>query len=333
MKRLDPSILEELYAHPAGYVSGQKLAHRLGLTRAAVWKQVEALRAQGYDIEASPRRGYRLRGVPDLLLPEEVARALGRSGPTTIRWRVVYRRQVGSTNEVAKELAVQGAPEGTVVLAEEQLAGRGRLGRDWSSPPGVGVWTTLLLRPSLPPLACAPITLVTAVAVADAIEHATGLKVGIKWPNDLLLGGRKVCGVLTELAAEMERLSYLVVGIGLNVNQTSVELGPDLERRATSLRLESGAPVHRVSLLAQLLVDFDRAYASFLRGGFPPLREHWRKRSITLGSQVRALGPAGIVEGVAVDVDVEGGLVVETAGGSRQIVRSGEVTTARRAGG
>ena len=196
-------------------ISGEYLAAQLGLSRAAVWKRVHRLKAQGYVIEGSPRRGYRLLAVPDKLLPEEVLQGLKTrrfTGP------VHHFETLDSTNDLAKELAARGAPEGTVVVAETQTGGRGRLGREWNSPPGVGLYVSLVLRPMLPPMELPQITLTTAVAVVRAVRRVAGVAPGIKWPNDLLFNGKKLGGILTEMETESDRIRHVVVGLGLNVN-------------------------------------------------------------------------------------------------------------------
>ena len=210
----------------------------MGLSRAAVWKRVHRLKAQGYVIEGSPRRGYRLLAVPDKLLPEEVLQGLKTrvfTGP------VHHFETLDSTNDLAKELAVQGAPEGTVVVAEAQTGGRGRLGREWDSPPGVGLYVSLVLRPMLPPMELPQITLTTAVAVVRAVRRVAGVAPGIKWPNDLLLNGKKLGGILTEMETESDRIRHVVVGLGLNVNNPGFP--PELAATATSLTLTAGRSV------------------------------------------------------------------------------------------
>ena len=231
----------------ADAISGEYLAAQLGLSRAAVWKRVHRLKARGYVIEGSPRRGYRLLAVPDKLLPEEVLQGLKTrlfTGP------VHHFETLDSTNDLAKELAAQGAPEGTVVVAEAQTGGRGRLGREWNSPPGVGLYVSLVLRPMLPPMELPQITLTTAVAVVRAVRRVAAVAPGIKWPNDLLLNGKKLGGILTEMETESDRIRHVVVGLGLNVNNPGFP--PELAATATSLTLTAGGTFSRVNLLPRL---------------------------------------------------------------------------------
>ena len=243
-------------------ISGEYLATQLGLSRAAVWKRVHRLKAQGYVIEGSPRRGYRLLAVPDKLLPEEVLQGL-KTGVFT--GPVHYFETLDSTNDLAKALAVQGAPEGTVVVAEAQTSGRGRLGREWDSPPGVGLYVSLVLRPMLPPMELPQITLTTAVAVVRAVRRVAGLAPGIKWPNDLLLNGKKLGGILTEMETESDRIRHVVVGLGLNVNNPGFP--PELAATATSLALEAGRTFSRVNLLQAWLEEFEALYEPIFTPG------------------------------------------------------------------
>ena len=259
-------------------ISGEYLAAQLGLSRAAVWKRVHRLTALGYVIEGSPRRGYRLLAVPDKLLPEEVLQGLKArlfTGP------VHYFETLNSTNDLAKELAAQGAPEGTVVVAEAQTRGRGRLGREWNSPPGVGLYVSLVLRPMLPPMELPQITLTTAVAVVRAVRRVTGLAPGIKWPNDLLLNGKKLGGILTEMETESDRIRHVVVGLGLNVNNPAFP--PEVAATATSLTLAVGRSFSRVLLLQAWLEEFEELYGRFLNQGFPEILEEWKSAAGDVG--------------------------------------------------
>jgi len=303
-----------------GPVSGESLAARLGLSRAAIWKRVQRLKALGYEIAGEPRQGYRLLAAPDKLLPGEIL-----AGLATRRFRgpVHAFSRISSTNDYAKELGRREAPEGTLVVAEAQEAGRGRLGRTWASPAGVGLYVSLLLRPPLPPLELPRLTLTVAVAVARALERTTGVRPGIKWPNDLLLEGRKLAGILTELETEAERIRYLVVGLGLNVN-TPV-FPPELADTATSLYLATGRPHSRIRLLQAWLEDFEALYELFLARRFPEILAEWKARTVTLGRPARVRQGERELCGLAVEVDSDGALVLQVSGGERVRVTSGEL--------
>jgi BirA family biotin operon repressor/biotin-[acetyl-CoA-carboxylase] ligase len=305
----------------AGAVSGEYLAAQLGLSRAAVWKRVHRLKAQGYVIEGSPRRGYRLLAVPDKLLPEEVLQGL-KTGVFT--GPVHYYETLDSTNDLAKALAAQGAPEGTVVVAEAQTGGRGRLGREWDSPPGVGLYVSLVLRPMLPPMELPQITLTTAVAVVRAVRRVAGLAPGIKWPNDLLLNGKKLGGILTEMETESDRIRHVVVGLGLNVNNPGFPF--DLAATATSLALAAGRTFPRVNLLQAWLEEFEALYGRFLNQGFAEILEEWKGFTVTLGKMVTVRQGPREISGQALDLAPDGALLLCTANGEIVRVTSGEIT-------
>lgn len=302
-------------------ISGEKLAAHLGLSRAAVWKRINRLKAQGYAIEGSPRRGYRLLTVPDKLLPEEILQGLQArylTGP------VHHFETLASTNDLAKDLGARGAPEGTVVVAETQTHGRGRLGREWDSPPGVGLYVSVLLRPQLPPEELPQITLTTAVAVVRAVRRVTGLAPGIKWPNDLLLDGKKLGGILTEMESESDVIRHLVVGLGLNVNNP--EFPPDLAATATSLALAAGRSFSRVRLLQAWLEEFEALYDRFLRREFPDILEEWKRHTVTLGKRVTVRQGPREIRGEALDVAPDGALLLRQDRGEIVRVTSGEIT-------
>jgi BirA family transcriptional regulator, biotin operon repressor / biotin---[acetyl-CoA-carboxylase] ligase len=305
----------------ADAISGEGLAAHLGLTRAAVWKRVNRLKARGYVIEGSPRRGYRLLAVPDKLLPEEVLEGLK---TRTFTGPVHHFETLDSTNDLAKELAVQGAPEGTVVVAEAQTGGRGRLGREWNSPPGVGLYVSLVLRPMLPPMELPQITLTTAVAVVRAVRRVTGVAPGIKWPNDLLVNGKKLGGILTEMETESDRIRHVVVGLGLNVNNP--EFPPELAATATSLTLTAGGTFSRVNLLKAWLEEFEELYGRFLNQGFPEILEEWKGYAVTLGRAVTVRQGPREISGQAMDVAPDGALLLRTNTGEMVRVTSGEIT-------
>jgi len=299
-------------------LSGEELARRLGCSRAAVWKHVAGLRARGYGIAAHHARGYVLAAVPDRIGPAELAPHL--SGT----WRrIEWRAEIDSTQRLARELARAGAEEGTCVIAEAQSAGRGRLGRTWHSPPGANLYCSLVLRPPLAPAAVPQIALVAGVAVAATVDQTTGLPAAIKWPNDVLVRERKVAGVLTELEAELERVRFVIAGIGVNLNVAT--LPAELAGRATSLAIEAGRPVDRAAFTARLLAALEDRYTRFVAGGFAAVRAEWESRSALTGKTVRVSGPEGETSGRVLGVDDDGALRLGTAAGERRVV-AGEVT-------
>ncbi|BCV24314.1 biotin--[acetyl-CoA-carboxylase] ligase [Gelria sp. Kuro-4] len=314
------ALLALLAGEKGGYTSGEEISRALRVSRTAVWKYINDLRQSGYDIEAHPRLGYRLLARPDKLLPAEV-----RHGLKTARLgqAVHHFETITSTNDVAKDLAERGAPEGTLVVAEEQKSGRGRRGRAWSSPPRVGIWASLLLRPAFLPSQAPLLTLTAAVAGAEAIRRVTGLTAGIKWPNDLLIGGRKVAGILMELSAEQDVVLYVILGIGINVNTPSFP--GELAALATSLYQERGESVSRRELLQAFLERFEFWYDR-LPGEAEALRSRWRELSVTLGRRVTVTAPTFTVSGLARNIDREGALLLETETGDLVRILSGDVS-------
>jgi len=313
-------LLDLLRGRAPSFASGEEVCRELGVSRQAVWKQVQVLRRQGYEVEGRPRLGYRLLSVPDLLLPAEISHGLG---TVAFGRRIVYLPRTASTNDTARDLARRGVPEGTLVVAEEQTAGRGRRGRSWYCPFGRGLLFSLVLRPAVRP-ACAPqLTMLAAVALARAIEEVTGLVPGIKWPNDLLLGGEKVCGILTELEAEPEMVSHVVIGVGVNVNVPAEDLGP---HAATSLQIRTGRVVGRVRLLQEALRRLEEWYRVWCSGGFPAVRSEWQRLSVTAGRLVLVHLGGRTISGRAVGIDEEGALILELPDGGRERLVAGEVT-------
>jgi BirA family biotin operon repressor/biotin-[acetyl-CoA-carboxylase] ligase len=301
-------------------VSGETLAAQVGLSRAAVWKRIRRLKELGYVILAEPRRGYRLLASPDKLLPAEICQGLG---TRYLRGPIHHFPSVTSTNDLAKELGAQGAPEGTLVVAEGQTGGRGRLGRQWDSPPGWGLYVSLLLRPPLPPLEMPRITLTTAVAVARALKRTTGMAPGIKWPNDLLLAGKKVGGILTEMETETDQIRYLVVGLGLNVNNP--DFPEELRDTATSVAREAGRTFPRLAILQAWLEEFEPLYGRFLSREFADILAEWKRYAVTLGQAVTVRQGPVEIKGRALEVGPDGSLLLQTAAGEIVRVTSGEL--------
>lgn len=320
------AVLAALKAAVGEYVSGAELAQQLCISRAAVSKQIAALRQEGYAIESVSRRGHRLLASPDAITVAELRAVLRTARMGQI---VEYRAQVGSTNELAKAMARAGASEGTVVVAEAQTEGKGRLGRDWHSPPATGIWMSVILRPALAPRSATRLTLAAAVAVAGAIRQVAAVAVGIKWPNDIVVGSRKLCGILTEMELDEERIHFAVVGIGINVNTAADQFPPELRSVATSLAAERGEPVPRAPLAAAVLARLEEAYTALLNGEFDRIRNDWRAASVTLGRWVRILPAAGggeALTGLAEEVDADGALLVRLPDGTLTRVVAGEVS-------
>ena len=309
-----------------GFVSGEEISRRLGLSRTAIWKAVDALRRDGYTVEARTGLGYRLLAAPDAVTEPEIRHFLGETD--RVGRTLVCLEEVDSTNLHAKQLAAEGAADGAVVVADRQTAGRGRLGRSFQSPGGRGIYLTVLLRPDLPPERLSPVTAMAGVAVCRAVERHCNVSPGLKWPNDPVLGGKKLCGILTELSLEGEtgRVQDLVLGIGINVSQRPEDFTPEIREIATSLTQALGRPVSRPALAAEVIREVDRLYAALTAGELGPYLAEYRRRCVNLGRTVRLLGPGGGETAEALDIDGDFGLVVRTADGTVRTVRSGEVS-------
>jgi BirA family biotin operon repressor/biotin-[acetyl-CoA-carboxylase] ligase len=305
------------------FVSGAVISRELHVSRTAVWKHINALRAAGYVIEAVPSRGYLLVTTPNILSADEVRERLH---TTVIGQRLVCLPETASTNADAFRLAEEGAVEGSVIIADAQSGGKGRMGRVWSSPAGINLYCSVVLRPTVKPYQAPQLTFLSAVAVARAIEQTTTLKPEIKWPNDVLINGQKVAGLLNEMSAETDGINFVILGIGVNLNMTAAQFPTDLRTPATSLLLELGHPVSRAHFAATMLQELDRLYGDFLLHGFDPVRVEWQQRCNANGHEVRVSdGGAETVRGMFNGIDADGAMLVCLAGGSVERILSGDV--------
>ena len=320
---VDARILE-LFRSGDGFVSGAALSKLLGVSRTAVWKHVKGLRAGGYRIEAVPAKGYRLLSSPKLLNRLDIGAGLA---TRRIGSSLVCLKETESTNAVAFRMAEEGAAEGTVVIADAQSAGKGRLGRLWLSPPGGNLYCSVVLRPPITPVAACQLTFLSVVAVARAIERCSPLTPQIKWPNDILISGKKVAGLLNEMNAETEKVNFVVLGIGVNLNMRLSQLGEGLLRHpATSLLEEGGVEVDRAAFARTLLTELDELYDRFLVEGEGPVRAEWLERSAIRGRRVRVSSGEREFTGEVQGVDSFGALLVLRDDGTRETVLSGDVT-------
>jgi BirA family transcriptional regulator, biotin operon repressor / biotin---[acetyl-CoA-carboxylase] ligase len=312
-----------LFRTAPGYISGEHLSRELGVSRSAVWKHMSALRKVGYCIEAVPSRGYRLVSSPDIINPYEVRTQLKDS---RIGGRLEFFKLTASTNADAFRLAEEGAAEGTVVLADSQTGGKGRRGRAWSSPAGVNLYCSVVLRPSIMPHEAPQLTFLSAVAAARAIELTTKLTPEIKWPNDLLVSGKKVAGLLNEMSAETDGINFVILGIGINLNMTAELFPDDLRHPATSLLMESGVRVDRSLFAATMLNELDRLYADFLAHGFGPVREEWQRRCNANGRQV-LVNDSGTecIGGRFIGIDSDGAMLLRSDNDKLHRITCGDV--------
>lgn len=308
------------------YISGESLAEKLKISRTAIWKHIEILRKEGYNIEAKPKVGYKLTEKnPDLLSPLEIKEKL----KTKIFGHKIFCfKEISSTQEVAKKLAVQGYTEGTVVVAEKQTKGRGRMDRKWVSPIG-GVWLSIVLRPSIPPQHSQRITLVTSVAVAKTIKKLYRLNARIKWPNDVLIDGRKICGILIEASGEIDKINYMVVGVGVNLNINFDRVNPDLAKTAVSISQILNKRVSRVEFIQEFLTEMEKLYILFNNGRFNQILVEWKSLSETLGRKVKVISQEEVFIGKALGVDEDGFLLIKLKDGTVKKVVAGDVSIRR----
>ena len=305
-----------------GYLSGQELCDSLGVSRTAVWKVIKQLREEGYRIDAVQNRGYRLVLSADVITEAELRSQLedGLAGS-----HLEYHEELDSTNNRAKRLGEEGAPDGTLVTADYQTAGKGRRGRGWVSERGTGIWMSLLLRPDVPPSSASMLTLVAAMAVVKGIKEATGLDSGIKWPNDIVMNGKKICGILTEMSAELEHIHYVVIGIGINANIR--EFPEEIREKATSLYLESGETVVRSRVIAAVMKAMNQYYRVFVdHGDLTGFLEEYEEHLVNRGREVVVLAPGGEYQGISLGIDKTGELLVQLKDGTVNHVVSGEVS-------
>jgi len=320
---LDAAILKALRSSPSRGVSGADLSQQLGVSRAAVWARMEELRQLGYDISASPHFGYKLVSVPDVLHADDLLSRL--DGKQVIGRDIHVFQSTTSTNDIVEKMARDGAREGVVVFAETQTQGRGRLGRKWVSPPKRGLWFSILLKPDLRPQSSTQITVGAAVALTRAIQARTSIVVETKWPNDLLIDGRKVAGILTELRAEPDKIKYLILGIGIDVNVRPEEFPEEIRHLATSLRAVTGHQVHRADLAEAVLRELDQVYRDICREDFTGVAQEWEQNCSTIGREVTVTFGEHTIHGIAESLDFDGALLVRSQHGHLERILGGEI--------
>jgi BirA family transcriptional regulator, biotin operon repressor / biotin---[acetyl-CoA-carboxylase] ligase len=304
------------------FLSGQHLAELIGCSRTAVWKHIEELRKEGFELEAVRNKGYRILGTPEKVTADEV-----RLGLTTnfIGRNIHYVESVESTQKIAHRLASEDAPEGTVILAEEQLSGRGRMARKWHSPKYTGIWMSMIIRPNIPLSNAPQLTLLSAVAIVQAIEEMTDLIPEIKWPNDILINGKKVTGILTELQAEADRIHSIIIGIGINVNQKKEDFPLELQEIATSLFIENRETVSRAELIRSIFKHFERLYTLYLEQGFLPIKLLWEGYASSIGKYIKARTVKNTIEGKALGITNDGVLQLEDMSGTIHHIYSADI--------
>lgn len=314
-------ILDYFRKADGNFVSGQQISKDLHVSRTAIWKHINVLKERGYIFESSTRKGYRLIYAPNLLTPLEIDSALHTE---TFGRHVVYLESTQSTNEEAKKIAREGAEEGTIVVAEEQITGHGRLARGFYSPFAKGIWFSLILRPKFFPMEASKCTLLAAVGVCRGIRRMRLADAGIKWPNDILVHGKKLVGILTLMSASMEKIDYIIMGIGINTGIKKNEFPEDFREGATSF-LNEGINVSRKDLLAAILGELEKEYSIAQNEGFDKVLDDWRALSVTLGQEVRVIFGDDSYTGKAVDIDRDGCLLVNTGSEVKRVI-AGDVS-------
>lgn len=315
-------LLDAFTTAGEAFLSGQHLAELIGCSRTAVWKHIEELRKEGFELEAVRNKGYRILKTPEKVTADEV-----RLGLTTnfIGRNIHYMESVESTQKIAHRFASEDAPEGTVIIAEEQLSGRGRMARKWHSPKYTGIWMSMIIRPNIPLSNAPQLTLLAAVAIVQAIEEMTDLIPEIKWPNDILINGKKVTGILTELQAEADRIHSIIIGIGINVNQKNDDFPDELKEIATSLFIESKEMVSRAELIKSIFKHFEKLYSLYLEQGFLPIKLLWEGYTTSIGKNIKARTLTKTIEGTALGITNDGVLQLEDMAGTIHHIYSADI--------
>ncbi|MFP7493809.1 biotin--[acetyl-CoA-carboxylase] ligase [Terribacillus saccharophilus] len=314
-------LIRILQEHETTHVSGQYLSAQLGISRAAVWKHMKALEADGYDIDAVPRKGYQVRRSPDKLSKNTLNWQLD------TKWigrKIVFEEELDSTQALAKTLADQGAVHGTVVIADQQTNGKGTKGRSWHSPSGTGIWMSLIIRPEFGPREAAQLTLAAAVAIARVFRKLE-INANIKWPNDIYLNGKKLAGILTEMQAEQDYIQHIVLGIGININQAASEVAPDIRNKATSLHIETGKVWKRQELIHLIWKELEEVYALYTQSGFHVIRDEWMQFAFRIGHRVIATTPTAVMEAIFKGIGEDGELLLENDDGTLVHLYSAEL--------
>ena len=320
-------LLKIFHEHQGEYVSGEKISNQLGCSRTAVWKHIEELRKHGYELESAPRKGYRLISKANGVHSHEVKLGLHTK---RIGRELSYFDSTDSTQIIATKLAHNGASEGHVVIADEQTAGKGRLGRKWFSRSGTAISMSMILRPNLAPQQAPQLTLLAAVAVVRAIRSCTNIDCDIKWPNDILINGKKLVGILTEMQADPDVVHSVIIGIGVNVNQQLEDIDPDISEIATSLALEKGEQIERATIISTILNEFEELYDLYLEKGFTIIKPMWEAYSITIGNYIYARTLRETIYGYAKGITDEGVLLLEDEKGKVHSIYSADIEIAKQ---
>ena len=316
-------ILRLLKENTKEFISGQEISEKFGVSRTAIWKYINQLKIEGYEIESISKKGYRLTASPDILTYEEIADGLKTK---FIGRKIIHFENIDSTNSEAKELALSGAEDGTVIIAEEQTMGKGRLGRNFISPKGKGIWMSIILKPDINPLNVSMVTQIGAAAVNKAFKEMK-IDTFIKWPNDILLNKKKLCGILTEMSAELTKVNFIIMGIGINVNVDGEDFTEEVKETATSIKIETGKRADRKEIVRRILNNFEELYEDFIeREDIEKTIAICKKNSILMGRDIRVIKRGNSINAKVLDIDNKGELVVQYEDGEVENLISGEIS-------
>lgn len=316
-------LIDLLSKHEDKYISGQQLSEELSISRSAVWKQMNRLKQDGYEIEAVENKGYRIIDSPEKVSENTIAWGLKTAW---LGHRIIHKTTIPSTQRLAHEYALAGSPHGTVIIADEQTEGKGRISRAWHSEKGTGMWMSLILRPAILPYLAPQLTLLTATVLAEVLDGLTAVHPQIKWPNDILVQGKKTTGILTEMQAEQDQIIYVIIGVGMNVNQQIEDFPEDIKEKATSLRAETGEKVELNVLIQRFLELFEKRYTTYLHEGFDRVKSSWETYGFRLKETLQIANGNQTWEGVFLGIAEDGALLAERADGSIEKVYSGEIS-------
>lgn len=316
-------LIELLSRQGNEYISGQQLSEELSISRSAVWKQMNRLKNDGYGIEAVENKGYRIVQLPEKVSENTIAWGLNTAW---LGHHIIHKQTVASTQRLAHEVALNNSPHGTVIIAEEQTEGKGRISRTWHSDKGTGVWMSFILRPAILPYMAPQLTLLTATVLAEVLDELTDVRPQIKWPNDILIQGKKAAGILTEMQAEQDKIVYVIIGIGLNVNQLKTDFPDDIRNKATSLRAETDEKVELNLLIQRFLEQFEKRYTAYVQEGFGRVKSSWENYGFRINETLQITNGNQTWEGVFSGIAEDGALLAEKADGSLEKVYSGEIS-------
>jgi|SRR5690625_3689942 len=316
-------LIKLLSENKSKYISGQFLSEQLDISRSAIWKHMNELKKDGYEIEGRAKKGYKIISYPKKLSENTVAWGLETEwlGKT-----IIHRESIPSTQRIAHELAIEGANHGTIVLADEQTDGKGRIDRTWHSKKGEGIWMSMILRPTIPPYLAPQLTLLTATVLANVLDEDTRIVPQIKWPNDILIAGKKMAGILTEMQAEQDQVLYVIIGIGINMNQSITDLPMELQDKATSLKIETEKNWELVPFIQRIIQTFEKKYTLYIDNGFSQVKQNWESYGFRLNEPLLITERHQEWQGIFIGIAEDGALLAKKKDGTIERIYSAEIT-------